>query len=280
MEIQLTLNGRSRKDAARCVGEVLGLTPVYQRAPTYAYAVGDAEINRYGVLVVPDDCEKLPQILAVLQVAEFYTPEVTEEAEPSGQATEPLEKPVKSEPPDHLVIQMPLDGFDSRTLENLRLLLASKATLIKKALGVCDLTIRKADGIIDFPWFDGVPSAGEAAAYTQFITALCDMAKKQVRVLATEKPVENEKYAFRCFLLRLGFIGEEYAEARRVLLRNLSGNGSNKSGEGRRPQSAAEVMAVPTAEQNVPVVETNRKPPKPRFSFKKLFGGLKALALD
>ena len=41
---------------------------------------------------------------------------------------------------------------------------------------------------------------------------------------ATEQEVENEKYAFRCFLLRLGFIGAEYKNALKILLRNLSGN--------------------------------------------------------
>ena len=39
-----------------------------------------------------------------------------------------------------------------------------------------------------------------------------------------DKEVENEKYAFRCFLLRLGFIGDDSKVARRILLQNLSGN--------------------------------------------------------
>ena len=43
-------------------------------------------------------------------------------------------------------------------------------------------------------------------------------------MIATEQETDNEKYAFRCFLLRLGFIGSEYKEARKILLKNLSGN--------------------------------------------------------
>ena len=66
-------------------------------------------------------------------------------------------------------------------------------------------------------------------AYTRFIHALCEMAKTQKRVTAQERPTKSEKYAFRCFLLRLGFIGSDFASARKVLLANLSGNGS-KSG--------------------------------------------------
>ena len=56
------------------------------------------------------------------------------------------------------------------------------------------------------------------------------MALNQKRITAKEKPVDNDKYAFRCFLLRLGFIGEDYKAERKILLRNLSGSSAFKSG--------------------------------------------------
>ena len=56
------------------------------------------------------------------------------------------------------------------------------------------------------------------------------MSRNAKRVTATEKPVENEKYAFRCFLLRLGFIGDEYKTDRKVLLANLDGSSAFKAG--------------------------------------------------
>ena len=59
---------------------------------------------------------------------------------------------------------------------------------------------------------------------------LCEMARNQKRVSAKEKEVDNEKYAFRCFLLRLGFIGDAYKTDRKILLRNLSGSSAFKSG--------------------------------------------------
>lgn len=80
-----------------------------------------------------------------------------------------------------------------------------------------------------FPWFSQV-DADSAAAYTHFISALCEMSRNAKRVTATEKPVENEKYAFRCFLLRLGFIGSEYKAERKILLKNLSGSSAFKNG--------------------------------------------------
>ena len=59
------------------------------------------------------------------------------------------------------------------------------------------------------------------------------MARNQKRITAKEKPADNEKYAFRCFLLRLGFIGTEYKGERKVLLKNLSGSSAFKNGERR-----------------------------------------------
>jgi hypothetical protein len=56
------------------------------------------------------------------------------------------------------------------------------------------------------------------------------MARNQKRITAKEKEIPNEKYAFRCFLLRLGFIGKEYKEERKILLRNLTGSAAFKGG--------------------------------------------------
>ena len=77
------------------------------------------------------------------------------------------------------------------------------------------------------------------------------MSKDQKRISATEKPVDNERYAFRCFLLRLGFIGDEYKTDRKILMRYLPGNSAFKGGEGhaisevrnRWPASAAFIRA-------------------------------------
>ncbi|MCI1769954.1 MAG: virulence protein, partial [Mageeibacillus sp.] len=70
----------------------------------------------------------------------------------------------------------------------------------------------------------------EAKAYTEFIAAICQMSKEQKRVSATERPTDNEKFTFRVFLIRLGFIGDEYKVTRRILLRNLSGNSAWRNG--------------------------------------------------
>ena len=75
-----------------------------------------------------------------------------------------------------------------------------------------------------------LPEPDEVKAYTEFISLLCKLSKELKRASSTETPVTNEKYAFRCFLLRLGFIGSEYKKERKILLQNLSGNSSWKNG--------------------------------------------------
>lgn len=68
--------------------------------------------------------------------------------------------------------------------------------------------------------------AGEMKAYIQLCLAMSQLAK-MVRT-ASPKPqqTDNDKYAMRCWMLRLGFIGEEFATAREILLRNMEGNAS------------------------------------------------------
>jgi hypothetical protein len=79
-----------------------------------------------------------------------------------------------------------------------------------------------------------MPEQDAVKAYTHFIAALGKMSRDLKRISATEKEVDNEKYAFRCFLLRLGFIGNEYKAERKILLKNLSGNSSWKNGAPKR----------------------------------------------
>lgn len=72
--------------------------------------------------------------------------------------------------------------------------------------------------------------AGQLKSYIQLCLALSQMAK-MVRT-ASPKPqqTENPKYAMRTWLLRLGFIGEEFETARDILTRRLSGDAAFRSG--------------------------------------------------
>ena len=132
--------------------------------------------------------------------------------------------------PCAVCISMPKGLFTDSNLENLKALIAAKGSLIKKALGVNDLPLEITDTKVSFPWFPATPTPDAMKAYDTFICKLCEMARNQSRVNSSEKPIENEKYAFRCFLLRLGFIGDEYKAARKILLKNLSGSSAFRNG--------------------------------------------------
>jgi len=121
---------------------------------------------------------------------------------------------------------MPLDGFTAETLDNLHKMVASKAQLIKKALGVDELPIQQGETELAFPWFP-LGSSEETQAYSQFVSALCKTAQAKKRVTATApEAFENEKFAMRVFCIGLGLVGKEYSLCRKLLLNNLSGNSS------------------------------------------------------
>lgn len=130
-----------------------------------------------------------------------------------------------------LVIEMPRSSFTDAALDNLKRLVESKGSLIKKALGVGTLELEIKDDKVRFPWFEDGTDPEAVKAYTHLVAALCEMARLQKRVTSKEKDTDNDKYAFRCFLLRLGFIGSAYKEERKILLKNLSGSSAFKDGQ-------------------------------------------------
>ncbi len=217
MEARFNVSGEARKALAKAIGEALGFEPVYKGAPSFAYVVDNITISKDGALSW-DDCTDEITIQNLLK--KLLELGFTYESDEVG----------TDELCDTLTIEMPLDGFTDAALENLERLIASKASLIKKAIGAEALPIERTETTIRFPWFRFGIEPEEVSAYSRFIGALCAAAKEQHRVTAKDKPVENEKFAFRVFLIRLGFVGDEYKTARKILLRNLSGNSAFKNG--------------------------------------------------
>lgn len=127
-----------------------------------------------------------------------------------------------------VAIQLPM--LEEDALSRLEALIKSKETLLKKAIGTDCLAVGEKDGKLDFPWFPADASPEETRAYMDLVTALSKTAKESKRITAKDRPVENEKYAFRCFLLKLGFIGDEFKQSRKVLLKNFSGNSAWRNG--------------------------------------------------
>jgi len=222
--MNITLNATDRKPLVKAISELTGEKAVYMKTPTCAYKIGDYTVTRDGNLKAPDslDAESLQQLKDALESA-GYQPEGIEVSEATAEDTS--EDEITS-----ICISMPRSLFTDANLENLKNIIAAKRSLICKALGTDDLPLEITDTKVSFPWFPGQPDADSVKAYDTFVCKLCEMARNMKRSNATEKPVDNDKYAFRCFLLRLGFIGAEYKTERKILLKNLTGSSAFKSG--------------------------------------------------
>lgn len=221
MKANFSVTGNDRKALVKAIADLTGDKAVYKFMPTCAYEIGDITVDKEGG-VTCEDADKLERIIHSL-IADGFTPEDTEEVESTDEET----TAENDDEATGLTVSLPLDKVAVGNLTNL---LIAKESLMKKALGIDDLGIVITEDTVSFPWFTEIPEPDAVKAYTHFIAALGKMSRDLKRISATEKEIHNEKYAFRCFLLRLGFIGNEYKAERKILLKNLSGNSSWKNG--------------------------------------------------
>ncbi len=217
-EMRFTLEPKQRPKLAQEIGKILGTAPHYERVPSCAYDIAGYRLDKEGVLHIPEGAEETAKDL-ILQLRErgFQDDaEITEEV------------PVQQ---DKLTIVILRESLTDMALENLQKITANKQMLFQRAFQTDSTEIEITDEKINFTWFPYTADGDEIAAYTQFVSRLCDMARDAKRVSSKPTETDNDKYAFRCFLLRLGFIGKEYKTARKILLRNLTGNSAFRCGE-------------------------------------------------
>ena len=238
--VSFELAERSRKELVKDISEILGKKAEYMRMPTCAYRVGGYTIAKDGTLTweADDDAEVLLRALTArgwdyaividTAVTEETQPEV--KAEPDASAEENTCGEAEADTYG-FCIELPDEALPDAARVNLDRLIESKGNLLRKALGTDTIVYKITDGKIRFLWFHISSSPEEVTAYTQLITALVEMAKNSKRITAKERTVENEKYAFRCFLLRLGFIGAEYKQTCKTLLKNFEGSSAFRTQE-------------------------------------------------
>ncbi len=225
MVLHFNVTGESRKAMVKAIEKEIGGKAKYLGVPSCAYEIGNITIGKNGEFEFGDfdDIDEIAPIIEACVAATGVTPEGWGEQPTAEETAEDL--PTEGETVE-LTVSLPKDKVD---IEKLDSLLEAKGDLIQKALGAKNLEYEEGAYEVRFPWFDEVAS-DEATAYTRFISALCEMTIKQKRITAKPKENENEKYAFRCFLLRLGFIGDEYKADRKILLSKLDGSSAFKSG--------------------------------------------------
>lgn len=254
MTIKINAQGAERKRLVQTLSDWLGVPAKYCGAPSFNYEVDYFTIDRNGSLSFDDraDSEVIERLLQHIYDEGFDIDQSHNEEDDDSYG---------------ICISMPRSLFTESNLENLKAIVAAKGSLIKKALGVDDLPLEITETKVSFPWFSAMPAPEELKAYDTFICKLCDMARNQRRVNAAEKPITNEKYAFRCFLLRLGFIGDEYKTERKILLRNLTGSSAFKS-------RSAKTYKVELADDNFKIftAENDRKAQETALTIAKDFG--------
>lgn len=219
MVLHFNVTGEDRKKMVKAIEQELTVKAVYLGAPTFAYTIGKYKVEKDGTLswedledANPTNLEESSRVVDACVMAVGNSPSEWDE----------------NLAPKELTISVPKDGFTQDSIKNLFGILESKGRLFSSAFGKQNLTIEVKEEKIEFPWFSDL-EAEHVQTYTRFIAAICDMAKKQKRITAKPKEDENEKYAFRCFLLRLGFIGDEFKEDRKILLKNLDGSSAFKT---------------------------------------------------
>ena len=265
MKKNYNVTGPARKEMAQVVGQAVGITPVYMKMPTCAYAISNILINRNGELMWDErtDDDTIQKVMEALASAGYTAEEeaATEEAQPEA-ATEATEGETAADPePVELTVSVPTARHTGNSLRNLVNLIYTRAGLINKALGtgfaaeqgLVDALgeneglrttddFRKAvaayedehgpalSGITITPEeisFSSLPETTDPdclKAFTELTAMMNKQALDQKRIQAKAVNEENEKYALRIWLTRLGMNGAEYKTTRKILMENLSGH--------------------------------------------------------
>ena len=212
MKIEFNLTGNERKNLVKAISEIIGAAAEYQYMPTCAYIIGSHTVTKEGTLIIGEDADEkeIQHLLSSLESRGYEIPNTES---------------------NKLTVQMPIDSLSEPTINRIRRIIENKGELFKSAFKTDSLDILKTEKTVDFPWFT-IEQDGDAEAYSTFISMLCEFAKNLNRINYKPDTSDNEKYAFRCFLIRMGLVGDDFKVARKVLLRNLTGSSAFRHGGG------------------------------------------------
>lgn len=209
-----------RKEKVKVLSDHLGIKSKYLGPPSFNYQVGNFIVNREGKILN----------------------EAGEEVE--------LEDILNPREETTVGISFPMEGHDGKSIKNLLNMIYSREFLIKKAFDLEEDIVDEEfintmnesefitiDEFLNLPGRENCKGISfdkekitfnfadeDLEASMKFFELLINKSKELLYV--SKKPIntDNEKYAFRTWLMRIGMIGDEYKNARKVLLQNLSGN--------------------------------------------------------
>ncbi|WP_088185870.1 hypothetical protein [Desulfosporosinus sp. FKA] len=262
----MRVSGIERKKVANGIAGVLGMEIEYMGAPTFCYRVGEWVIDKEGLVISPE--------VALMESDSFCF--ILDNLKTAGAITE-----------GDAVVTLSMNEHNGNTLRNLVNLLWCKQSLIQKSLarvtniipeslitainsvpmdtleefskvvndgidnglitGECEIDFNMAEKTLSFSFFNASLDIDEILAFAVFCQRLSKQAIQQKFTSIKIKEAVNEKYAMRCFLLKLGLIGEAYKSARKILLERLNGDSSYRTIEAKR---AAEAKRKRIASEN------------------------------
>ena len=255
--LKFELNIADRKTLANRMEELTGIHPYYTKAPLYAYDIGNYTIDRDGnLLVEPENAD-----------AELLTILLNEGLIRGGESIESTDDQPEEVPLD-LELAFPTSQHNGVSLRNLVNLIYSRGRLISKATGghfhvetdlvetlrddSCTYTVANfiealksyeaqcgtaMEGLViteEKVSFTGFPTASDydhLTAFGHLAILMNQQAISQKRIQAKDVNDENEKYALRTWLLRLGMNGPDFKETRKILMENLSGHAAFRTDE-------------------------------------------------
>lgn len=247
-QFHMQVAGGERKEVAALIAAHFCTQAVYQGTRGFGYLITEPNgsgrewlVDKAGAIVTEGvKLDNVAELFAVLKALE--------------------ENGIEAE--GRVAVTLSIDGHWGRSLRNLVNILSGKERLIAKAMGtgqpfMIPEIVRKINTVplktiedflevagsevspglaitqdtITLRWFAATLNPEAIAAYIQFAFAVNAMAMMQRHATPNEKETDNEKYTFRVWLLRLGFIGQEYSASRKLFLGQLEGNGSFRTKE-------------------------------------------------
>lgn len=134
---------------------------------------------------------------------------------------------------DAYTISVPFDSADTLLEYRITKLINAKSKLFMKAFNTDKLDFEIKDDTITFKWLSGDATPEMIQASMKFFSLLVKLVKEGNSVKCKEREIHSEKYAMRCFLVRFGFIGDEFKKDRKLLMQNLSGSSAFRLKDGK-----------------------------------------------
>jgi hypothetical protein len=176
-----------------------------------------------------------------------------------------------------ITVTIPLRDSSGKCLRNLINLIWSKHSLIQKALARPkailhetlvtavnsrqletieelaylmkengDLELNLADKTLSFSFCNGTLNADEVLALVSLCHQMTEQALKLNVIASRQRETDNDKFSFRVWLVRLGFVGGTFAKDRQVLLARLTGDAAYKTAAARESAKDKRNLAKPS----------------------------------